>query len=702
MADLSELSLDIAYRSDVGNVVSDFYVPCLIRSKIYRRAAGYFTSSGLALAAKGVAHLIKTGGKVQLVVSPHLSEADLEAIELGYKGRNEVLQQAAQREIGDPENELIKNRLSALAWLISMGALDIKLAFRIDPLTGRLRRGLYHEKIGIFSDDGDHHVAFTGSQNETEGGLVENFESIDVYCSWIDSQRRVDRKIKAFEELWSDATPGLSVIDFNQVSKELLNRFKTKEPPEFEPDFFDPIELKNEDKRSVGKPAIPSTVTLRDYQENAINNWLKANGRGILQMATGTGKTITALGLSIKLIEKIDLQAVIIVCPYKHLVSQWAKECVNFGFDPLLAFESRATWFDVLTRRLSSLHNNPEKIVCVITTNKTLASDGFQQRLKYFPQRTLFIADEVHNLGAAHLGQSLPQSLNLRLGLSATPERWFDQQGTDRLIAYFGEVLEPRLGIKEAIDLKVLVPYRYFPILIKLTEDEQEQYLNLSARIGRLFGFGGETSDNPALNALLIQRARIVASAINKLDALRAFGLNHRDAKQMLFYCGDGSVENPDDKYYVRQVDEVVRLLGVELGIRVAPYTAETEMDERDQLKDDLADGRLQGLVAIRCLDEGIDIPSVKTAVILASSTNPRQFIQRRGRVLRRAPGKEYAEIFDMIVIPPEGSSKSEAERSLIRKELTRFREFADIALNAGEALASILDLQRQFDLMDI
>jgi len=494
----------------------------------------------------------------------------------------------------------------------------------------------------------------------------------------------------------------LSVIDFNQVSKSLLDRYKTIDPPEFDPETFEELKRKSGKRNQASKPNVPSTITLRDYQENAINNWLKANGRGILQMATGTGKTITALGLAVRLVEKIKLQAVIIVCPYKHLVSQWSKECERFSIEPILAFESRSNWFDALTQRLSSTLSNSDEFVCVITTNKTLASDAFQQRLKYLPSKTLLIADEVHNLGAVQLAKSLPEDINFRLGLSATPERWFDQEGTDRLIAYFGEVLEPRLGIKEAIDMKVLVPYRYFPILIELTDEEQETYLELSSRIGRLFAVGGEDSENPALSSLLIQRARIVASASNKISALREFGLKHRDEEQMLFYCGDGSVENPEDHYYARQVDEVVRLLGSDLGIRVAPYTHETDMDERSQLKVDLAEGSIQGLVAIRCLDEGIDIPSVKTAVILASSTNPRQFIQRRGRVLRRSPGKDHAEIYDMIVIPPEDSLKSEAERSLLKKEIKRFREFADISLNAGEALASILEIQRKFDLMDV
>lgn len=702
VGNLADLTIDISYRSDEGNVVRDFYVPCLSRSRLYRRAAGYFTSNGLALAAKGLAHLIKSGGKVQLVVSPNLSEADIEAMHSGYKSRDAVLEDAARRSLESAENELVRDRLSALAWLISAGVLDIKLAFRVDPETKRIRRGIYHEKIGIFSDSRANHVAFTGSQNETEGGLVENFESIDAYCSWLDAQGRIPRKIKAFEDLWSDETKGLSVIPFNEVSRDVLNRFKTVSPPEVDLEELGPITTGKSKRQERRGPKVPASIIIREYQKQAIKSWLANNGIGIFEMATGTGKTITALAGTAKLYEGIDLQALIVVCPYKHLVKQWAKECEKFGLSPLLAFEARHSWFDELTTSLSDLTRDPKAFLCVITTNATFASDAFQQRLRYFPAKTCFIADEVHNLGASQLSDVLPENIKLRLGLSATPERWFDVEGTDRLKKYFGPILDPRLGIREAIQLKALTPYRYYPILIELSDSEREEYLELSTRIARLFAVVGGDIDDIGLSSLLIRRARLVGTAVNKLVALRQLAIQKKDKSHMLFYCGDGSVESDVDDAIRRQVDEVTRILGAEIGLRVAKYTAETETDERDTLREDLDAGRLQALVAIKCLDEGVDIPSVRTAVILASSTNPRQFVQRRGRVLRRFPGKEFAEIYDMIVVPPKEACASESERSLLRKELRRFAEFADTALNAGEARGVVLELQKKFDLTDI
>ncbi len=492
---------------------------------------------------------------------------------------------------------------------------------------------------------------------------------------------------------------GLAVVEFNEISREVLNRFKTDAPPTADSEGVS-LGLRRNETRN--RPRLPDSLALRDYQEKAIKSWFQENGTGVLEMATGTGKTITGLGIATRLSENIGLQAMIVVCPYKHLVTQWARECTDFKLAPLLAYESRTRWYDDLTHELSALTRDSGRFLCVITTNTTFSSEVFQQRLKYFPKKTLLVADEVHNLGGSKLSDSLPSKIRLRLGLSATPERWFDVEGTQRLRDYFGVVLEPKLGIREAIELGALVPYRYYPILIELTADEKDAYLELSARIARLYSADRDNETNGALTSLLMQRARLIGTAANKLVALRDIAAAKRDATHMLFYCGDGSVESDLDQSIRRQVDEVTRILGSELGIRIGVYVAETPLGERHELRRELDSGRLQGLVAIRCLDEGVDIPALRTAVILASSTNPRQFVQRRGRVLRQYPGKDAAAIYDMIVVPPKETYVTEAERSLVRKELLRFAEFADIALNSGEARAAVLEVQKQFDLVDV
>lgn len=449
-------------------------------------------------------------------------------------------------------------------------------------------------------------------------------------------------------------------------------------------------------------PQIPPSLHLRSYQKQAVHNWFANRGRGTLKMATGSGKTITALAIATELYQKIGLEALIIICPYRHLVTQWAKEAEKFNLNPILAFESVRYWQRQLSTELYQLRAGYQPFLTVITTNCTLISEGFQSQLRYFPEKTLIVGDEAHNLGSPRLEESLPRNIGLRLALSATPERHFDESGTDAILNYFGSVLQPELTLAEAINQGALVRYLYYPVLVELTEAESRAYHRLTTRIGWALMDDKDWENNETITALLIQRSRLIASATNKLDALRELMKNRLQTTHTLFYCGDGSVETLED-YSPRQLEATVELLGSELGYRVNTYTAETPLNEREKLRQQFERGELQGLVAIRCLDEGVDIPAIQNAVILASSCNPRQFIQRRGRILRPHPGKERATLFDMIVLPPDLDRNTlEVERNLLRKELKRFLEFANLADNAGEARLKLLQLQKRYGLLDL
>lgn len=447
----------------------------------------------------------------------------------------------------------------------------------------------------------------------------------------------------------------------------------------------------------TGYPKIPSSLAIRDYQKNAILSWFKNQGRGTLKMATGSGKTITALAITTELYQKIGLQVLLVICPYRHLVTQWAKECVNFNLRPILAMTSVHDWQNQLSNELYNLAAGNQPFLTVITTNSTFITDGFQSQLKFFGEKTLIIGDEAHNLGTPRLEECLPRRIGLRLALSATPERYFDEEGTDTVLNYFGEILEPEFTLADALQKGALVPYCYYPIFVELTEPEALNYAKLTQRIGWALNKNDRLQGNDTLTSLLMQRSRLVGAANNKLKALRVLMENRRDTHHTLFYCGDGSVEQ-STRDHRRQLEAVTYLLGKQLGYRVNTYTAETPLIEREQLKQQFESGELQGLVAIRCLDEGVDIPSIQTAVILASTSNPRQFIQRRGRILRPHPGKTQANLFDMIVLPPELDRETwEVERNLLRKELKRFVEFAQLAINADEATEKFFELQERY-----
>ncbi len=708
---LKELQLQDEYRSSECNIVNEFYIPCLEQAITYDRAVGFFSSSSIAYVAQGLTAFIRSGGKMRLVTSPQLSEADVQAIADGLRSREQVIEGVLLQTLEQDLPQVLQDRLAALAWLLSRGLLEIKLAV---PKTLR-QRGIYHEKLGVFADDEGQIVAFTGSANESASGLIDNFECIDVFCAWdAGVGRRALKKAEHFERLWQNQTPNVEVLEFPEAVARSLLRFCPQQPPTQEPraaaDQGNYRLIPEAHCHPPGVPIKPQCITLRDYQKQAVDNWFKNKGRGTLKMATGSGKTITALAIAAELYQKCQaqnkpLQALLIICPYRHLVTQWAAESRKFGLQPILAFDKVQTWQRELQSQLTDLSLGSRPFVSVITTNATLMRDTLQSQLAFFPRLTLVIGDEAHNLGARRLEQSLPDNNPpLRLALSATPERYFDEEGTEKLFKYFGPVIQPEFTLKDAIASGALTPYNYYPRLIELTEAEIEVYADLTAKIGRALAASEESeTDEEILSALLVKRARLVGSATNKLTDLRELMANRTHTRHTLFYCGDGSVEDEVSEESLRQLEAVTRLLREEIGFRVQPYTAETRLEEREELRYQFESGLLQGLVAIRCLDEGVDIPAIQTAVIMASSSNPRQFVQRRGRILRRSQGKERAELFDMIVIPPDlGGEFFEVERKLLRSELKRFAEFADLALNRGQAREALLPLQRRYDLLEL
>jgi DNA phosphorothioation system restriction enzyme len=444
----------------------------------------------------------------------------------------------------------------------------------------------------------------------------------------------------------------------------------------------------------LGTPCLPPNLKLRDYQKQSIINWLENKGRGTLKMATGSGKTIIALAIAIELYQKIGLKVLIIVCPYQHLVLQWSRECQAFNLNPIIAMNRLDSWQTELTNQLYNIRSQKQSFLTIITTNSSLMTEGFQSQIKFLPEKTLIVGDEAHNLGAMRLKDSLPRNVGLRLALSATPQRYYDDLGTDALLDYFGKILQPEFTLEDAIKKGALVPYLYYPVFVELTESESFLYAQLTKKIGWALNENNNWDNNDNLTSLLTKRSRLIATAANKLITLKSIMKDRLNTTHTLFYCGDGSVDNYHQDYN-RQIAAVTRILGKELGYKVNTYTAKTPIMEREQLRTQFEQGILQGLVAIRCLDEGVDIPAIKTAIILASTNNPRQFIQRRGRILRPYPGKKQATLFDMIVIPPKLDRKTwEIEKKLLDKELMRFIEFAELADNAAEARKKLLTLQ--------
>lgn len=704
MSNLTDIPIKLSYRTGRDDMVKDFFIPCLESSVLYRRAAGYFTSAGLALAARGVASLASRRGKMQLVVSPHMEPADVEALQAAASNPADALRAIAARSLADIEDALVKDRLNALAWLAAAGLLEIKLALRLD-VRGGFSRGIFHEKTGIFSDRDGNHVSFSGSSNETAGGLVENFESIKVFCSWRDQEGRVQEEIENFDALWNDSTPGLRVMEFSDAGKELLERFRDLDKP---PAGLSLDRVKEPGTQTDFCP--PKSFELRPYQADAIRAWSKAGGKGIFAMATGSGKTLTALTLASKVAEKNRPLVLIVVCPFINLCRQWLREMAAFGLQPVACYEGKDRWQAELEEGYQRLSVGLSQVHAIVVTNATFQSEGFQARIRPRVATSavhhLLIADEVHNLGAERIREALPEGIAMRLGLSATPERHYDPVGTSAVLDYFGEIIY-EYPLSLAIADGRLCRYRYHPIPVELTDAETDAYEEITAKLAKFFSKGDEKSEmHQVAMRLLIKRARLLAGAENKLAALdRVIASMPEPPKKALFYCGDGRTTDAITDEEVRQIQAVSRLLGERHGLRVRNFTFRESTEEREEILRDLTSGFLDGVVAIRCLDEGIDLPDLRMGFLLASSTNPRQFVQRRGRLLRNSPGKNRAIIYDFFVQPPDLGGKMEdngfnMERSFFQRELSRIVEFCRMAENGPEALHSLHDLRLKYNLL--
>jgi len=598
-----------------------------------------------------------------------------------------------------------------LAWAIANRRLEVRIA-----LVLKGHRAIFHEKIGMFDLVAGGVLAFEGSANESSSAYVANFERVVVHGRDAGRAGIAESVRQNYERLWANETPGLEVISIHEALRRQVIEVRSDrmaERPEGETSASALHDVPPEMLR------LPPRLEIREYQESAIAGWFNAGGRGIYAMATGTGKTVTALATLEQLYKKVGPPlVVIIVAPYLNLVRQWVGVARGFGLDPINCSGSRAGWTASADAALFLVNSEARPVLSFVTTNSTFAETAFQDLISRIQVRTVLVADEVHNLGARALQRALPARVPLRLGLSATPARWMDEEGTQAIGDYFGDVVFD-LSLEGALKLKppVLTPYTYHPVLVPLDDEEREEYLRITRQLGRLMVDPSADNLSDIALALLLKRARLVACARNKLPLFEKAIAPYRDTSFNLVYCGDGRVEvesvsakvasGVPETDVIRQVEAAARILGQGLGMNVATYTAGTSEEDREIILRDFSEGRKNALVAIRCLDEGLDIPQVRRAFILASSTNPRQFIQRRGRVLRRAEGKDSAEIFDFVVVPPldevsPGTTEYKVLRRLVEREMARVVEFARLAENGPQAQAKLLPILSKLRLMHL
>ena len=722
---LRDIEIKNEYRNLHGNIVKNFFNPLLSEAVIYKRSVGFFSSSALIEFSKGICRFSQNGGIIQLVTSPKLSDEDIQAMKVGYEKRSEIVENALLRELHSSISDFEESRLNLLANLIASNQLDIKIAFTDS--------GMYHEKLGIIEDKNGDFVAFSGSLNESANAFKNNYEAIDVYCSWHDAEKRALGKYSAFENIWNGNDKTLKLFDFPKIKDEIMSRYR-KSAPKFDMDEKEVLYVIPEPKnieahdscKTQNVPTMPDWLNLHDYQKEAIDKWAGQNYRGIFDMATGTGKTLTGLSALARLFsDKFPSKLfAIIVCPYQHLVEQWVEDIEKFNIQPIIGYSTseQKDWKTRLKKAISDMKLRPKekRFSCLVTTNATFKSKFVQEHINDIADDILLLIDEAHNAGAGNFKKYLDSSFKYRLALSATLDRHNDEEGTAFLHSYFENVCI-HYDLERAIDEKKLTRYKYFPVVVYLTEDELDEYKQISREMSQHLrkNKSGKMVLDSYGKMLAIKRSRVVAGAQNKLDALREQIKPYKNQNNLLVYCGATTVIPEKDKDELlndfdksevgeRQITAVTKILGNEMEMTVSKFTSEEDIETRKIITQKFREEKIQAIVAIKCLDEGVNIPSIKTAFILASTTNPKEYIQRRGRVLRKFEGKDYAEIYDFVTLPRELESvqnytkeELQGDLGLVKNELRRIREFSHISMNAMDSLSLMDEIQTVYQISD-
>lgn len=686
MADLAELPLKQAYHKPEDDIARAFYLPCMARARTYDRAVGFFSSAIYALAWPSLREFVANGGHMRMICSPVLAPADIAAMSEGYAAREEAAQGgrlAAEFRSLLATPGLVKPA-RVLASLVALGVIDFRIAW-VGDVAGAHPKRLFHDKVGLFGDTAGNAVAFKGSMNETWPGLAldGNLESVDVFVSWSGDREkaRVQEEQQYFERLWASDFPGVVTVALPDVAKETL---VAASDPEHWRELVDDICVEIEAASGWSPEPRPGGRVPRAHQLAALEAWRERERRGILEHATGSGKTFTALCAMKNSFERGEVPLVLV--PSDLLLRQWATELRStfgpLGLRLLVCGGGHGDWREEGRLRAWTRPASGAAPRAVLSTLQTASLPEFLRACRG-GSHLFVIADEVHRLGAPQARNVLELESGPRLGLSATPRRAGDPEGTAAILAYFNGVVPPPFTLFDAIAAGTLTPYAYHIHRLTLESDEQERWNSLTREIRRLYArthaAGAQRPEaEHRLKQLLIRRARIVKSARQKVrvsvDVVRSA---YERGQHWIVYC--------DDQVQLGEVRDELRTAGCD---DVLEY--HTAMSGDGQRTLDLFEAHGGIIVSIRCLDEGVDIPAVSHALILASSKNPREYVQRRGRVLRKSQWKSISHIHDALVTPAFDPDEPPAT-AIIEGELARAIEFGSHALNPG----CVTDLQR-------
>lgn len=658
--DYQSINWKPSYTTGEDNLIQSFYSPAIELAVSYKRLTGFFSAIFLENLVTEIKSSSKHNNmKISIVCSPEMKSAEIEDIKLGYEIR-ELIERKIIETIESFNEDKADTILPIISDLIANKVLDIKFAIpKNSP-------GMFHAKNGIFTDTQGNKIAFTGSNNETFYAVNYNYESFTVLNNW-NNPVHINDLEKKFDEIWEGKNETLICKDVTSlIKKEADKRNRTN--------------IVNDRLKKLN---IKSQYNLRDYQLTAIDNWKQNGYEGIFEMATGTGKTITALGAIGEVSDAVNKLVTIIVVPQKDLVLQWKEDILLSENHVTLCYGDNPKWPEWLHSRISGLQRKDTGYLHVLVTNDTFISNRFQNIILSFDINYLLVSDEVHSFGADKMRKLYPKLKSLfkfKLGLSATPFRK-DEQETNVLQNFFNGVVY-NYNLKEAIDNGVLNQYNYSPKIMYYEEELLNQYRKVYYANREQF----MKNDLDALNKLDRITTSIANSSTSKIKEVYNSIANREDDYRLIVYCAPGNYNNILKEYDERHIDYVSKILGKIEGVKLRKVRSQVPTDERKEILDQFLSGSLNTLVAIKCLDQGIDLPNVKDAYIMSSFDSETEFIQRRGRILRRYEGKPISNIYDYIMLPQNIESPDffpdESDAYLVDRELKRMKSYMNGSSN--------------------
>ncbi|MBI6115989.1 DEAD/DEAH box helicase family protein [Salegentibacter maritimus] len=715
LSKIKELNLETGkskfYKDDVFNL----YYRTLCNSNSWDVGLGYFSLSSLKLLAYPLSKFIITNnGKVRIYCNERISENDYKILtDSAYSFENlNVFKDLIKlkRALEGKDSELFTECVS---YLVHNNLLELKVL-----INSNNSRGISHHKNSIFKDAKDNVVVLSGSANASEQAFLFNREDTNAFCSFWNEKsatKNIKATIEEFENTFNHGDEDWKVLEIKSNElKETLNKigFRKIDRDSFKNKMDDYIrnnyrKFSKEIQKEIiteladhnSEPQFPSfdgkSSEPRPYQVEANTEWIKNGYKGIFAMATGTGKTITSLNCAVEEFKKNNGYSIVITVPTVTLVNQWIEEAKKFNFKNIISTTKSKNWDSDLRRvLLNKKHGIGENHNYVfITTYASFNKLKCQKLIKKIADKnTILIADEAHNLGAPGSLKNLPHNISKRIGLSATPERIYDESGSSKLYEFFKSTppnYTYKFSMREAIDQGFLTPYFYYPYFVNLEHDELENYLEITRELVKHYDFTNDKWKDSATQKL-IQRKRIIHKAQNKKECLKQIfedvKLKNETLKYTFVYVPEGYEPDNGTTDNSEIEEEDVRIINTYseiingFGYKTYQFLGETK--NRNKILNQFKKGELEILTAMKALDEGVDIPITKNAIFCASTGNPRQFIQRRGRVLRLHKGKDYANIYDMIVTPSmnilnyEDPALREMEVRIFKNELARVANF--------------------------